>query len=405
MTKRKKRHWNALTLVAALLACLVALSMLSSIDISSVRSRDSLRLTTAPRALSSPGPDSKGTPISLRGIPLGSQEATKDQSILDAVPYKLWVGSYSVNNFNVDFKVPSYSGAGYLWMLWQQPLQDYLESHNLEPKKLLKPVNLIGADADTALAAVGGGPRKLADGYYYQLLSYSGQFYIDQIDFRLYPFNGVGLPIVLEAGDPEGELDFQRFRMIPELKDSGIGAYADISGWIGTGWSFAEYRHHYATNFGTGNGEKDYSQLVFDVTYGTSVWSSFWKLLQPLAVVMAMVVLLSNIPLNLGDVRLNIPVTVLLTLVFLQQSFKNSIPDLPYLTFLDKVYIIAYGITLIGFAKTVWAGRRRFSVELLEQGAEKKSIVARLDLLDNLWPVTVILVGTFATYAAWLSSH
>jgi len=405
MPKRKKRHWNALTLVAALLACFVALSMLSSIDISSVRSRDSLRLTTAPRALSSPGPDSKGTPISLRGIPLASQEATKDQEKLDAVPYKLWVGSYSVNNFNVDFKVPSYSGAGYLWMLWQQPLQDYLESQNLEPKKLLKPVNLIAADADAALAPVGGGPRKLADGYYYQLLSYSGQFYIDQIDFRLYPFNGVGLPIVLEAGDPEGGLDFQRFRMIPELKDSGIGAYADISGWIGTGWSFAEYRHHYATNFGAGNGEKDYSQLVFDVTYGTSVWSSFWKLLQPLAVVMAMVVLLSNIPLNLGDVRLNIPVTVLLTLVFLQQSFKNSIPDLPYLTFLDKVYIIAYGITLIGFAKTVWAGRRRFLVESLEDVAEKKLIVARLDLLDNVWPVTVILVGTLATYAAWLSSH
>jgi len=96
---------------------------------------------------------------------------------------------------------------------------------------------------------------------------------------------------------------------------------------------------------------------------------------------------------------------VLLTLVFLQQSFKNSIPDLPYLTFLDKVYIIAYGITLIGFAKTVWAGRRRFLVESLEDVAEKKLIVARLDLLDNVWPVTVILVGTLATYAAWLSSH
>ena len=45
----------------------------------------------------------------------------------------------------------------------------------------------------------------------------------------------------------------------------------------------------FATGFGLGEGESDYSQAVFEVNYGTSVWASFWKLLQPLLVVMTMV--------------------------------------------------------------------------------------------------------------------
>jgi len=69
----------------------------------------------------------------------------------------------------------------------------------------------------------------------------------------------------------------------------------------------------------------------------------------PLLVVMVMVLLVFKIRPDEQDARAGIPVTVLLTLVFLQQVYRGELPDLPFLTFFDQVYVIAYVITLFAF--------------------------------------------------------
>ncbi|MFM9102726.1 MAG: hypothetical protein ACKOPS_15930, partial [Cyanobium sp.] len=101
----------------------------------------------------------------------------------------------------------------------------------------------------------------------------------------------MSLPPVLEVDDVDGGLDYTNLRLEPDLQNSGIGLYAGIISWLNRGWSIAEYRHHYATNFGLGGPENDYSQVEFDIAYGTSAWAAFWRLLLPLAVLMAMVLL------------------------------------------------------------------------------------------------------------------
>jgi hypothetical protein len=45
-------------------------------------------------------------------------------------------------------------------------------------------------------------------------------------------------------------LAIANLRLIPEIRNSGMGLYSHIIGWLNTGWSIAEYRHHYATNLG-----------------------------------------------------------------------------------------------------------------------------------------------------------
>jgi hypothetical protein len=87
----------------------------------------------------------------------------------------------------------------------------------------------------------------------------------------------------------------------------------------------------------------------FEISYGTSSWSSFWRLLLPLSVLMAMVLLVFKVRPDEQDARASIPVTVLLTLVFLQQTYRDKLPDLPFLTFLDQVYVVAYVVTLAAF--------------------------------------------------------
>jgi hypothetical protein len=59
----------------------------------------------------------------------------------------------------------------------------------------------------------------------------------------------------------------------------------------------------------------------------------------------------------LGGERLAIAPTVLLTIVFMQQSYRDTLPTLPYLTFLDCLYSYSFVVTLGFFGLFIWASR------------------------------------------------
>ena len=116
--------------------------------------------------------------------------------------------------------------------------------------------------------------------------------YIDKASFR--HFVTVSRP-VLEMEDVEGSFDYSNLRFEADVQNSGMGLFAGIIGWLNRGWSIAEYRHNYATNFGLGGSADDYSLIVYDISFGTSAWSAFWRLMLPLLVVMAMVLLVFKV--------------------------------------------------------------------------------------------------------------
>jgi hypothetical protein len=182
-----------------------------------------------------------------------------------------------------------------------------------------------------------------------------------------------------------------------------MGLYARIIGWLNTGWSIAEYRRHYATNFGLGGEESAYSQILFEISYGTSSRSSFWRLLLPLFVLMAMVLLVFKARSAEHDDRASITVTVLLALVFLQQAYRDKLPDLPLLTFLDQVYVVACVVTLAAFMLVLWIGRRYAVMESIEDPAEKQALLLHLNRLDDTWPLVVLMPGGAAITFCWMT--
>jgi hypothetical protein len=93
---------------------------------------------------------------------------------------------------------------------------------------------------------------------------------------------------------------------------------------------------------------------------------------------------------------------VLLTLVFLQQTYRDDLPDLPFLTFLDQVYVVAYVVTLVAFVLVLWIGRRYADMEALEDGVARESLQKRLERLDNSWPLLVVLFGGLAIASCWM---
>jgi len=406
MGQRRQRGWNLLAIVAVVLAAILAILGIGRIDVSAVQSRDSLRLSSASRALTTLPLGQKqphGVWSALRGDQLSDGEARVDRAELEQARYTVEVGVYSTSNYELDLTGPSYSGNGYVWLRWQEPMQRYVESHGGDISGLFIVLNTLLSDKGSVLDPVGKMPVRLADGSYYQLFTYVGRYYVDQASFRHYPFMTISLPLAIEANDVDGELGYRDLRLIPEIQNSGMGLYSQIIGWLNTGWSIAEYRHHYATNFGLGGEENDYSQILFETSYGTSSWSSFWRLLLPLSVLMTMVLLVFKVRPDEQDARASIPVTVLLTLVFLQQTYRDQLPDLPFLTFLDQVYVVAYVVTLAAFVLVLWIGRRYAIMESMEECEAKEALQRHLHRLDDIWPLVVVFFGGTAITLCWIT--
>ena len=123
----------------------------------------------------------------------------------------------------------------------------------------------------------------------------------------------------------------------------------------------------------------------------------------PLLVVMAMVLLVFKVRADEQDARAGIPVTVLLTLVFLQQTYRDELPDLPYLTFLDQVYVVAYVVTLLAFVLVIFIGRRYGEMEEMPAGPRRDQMEQRLHRLDEIWPLTVVLFSSISVVICWFT--
>jgi hypothetical protein len=93
-----------------------------------------------------------------------------------------------------------------------------------------------------------------------------------------------------------------------------------------------------------------------------------------------------NLEGNLNDLRLALPSTALLTLVFLQEGAHAELPPLDYLTYLDKLYLFGYLVATAEFWLFVW-GTNLISRALESQ---QESVMARINRVDLTYQLTTI---------------
>ena len=399
-----QKPWNLSAILLALLAIVMLVTAVASVDQPASRTGDYLELSAGNDAAMIRR--EQGLSRLLKRDRDGYQPRDDDSRALAAPELmKVKMGLYAMNNYNIDLQVPSFESSGYWWMKWDDRLQKYLEENDLKIWRVMAPINLLDIPQSSESVFVPTGnsePIRMKDGSWYITGVYSGTFFIDRIDFRRHPFTSLSLPIMIEADDIV--LSNNRLRLLPDVKGSGIGQFVHANtGWVNRGWSLTTYRHHYDTDFGFGEGASDYSQLVFAVKYASSTWSAFWKVLVPLVIVVAMIAGATKLDTQHYDVRLTLPVTVLLTLVFMQQSHDSNLPRLPYLTFLDEVYVVAYILTLISFILMLWACRRYYKALKIEDPQLQAIELDKLDRSDDYWPTYVIMAGIISLSLAWFT--
>ena len=135
------------------------------------------------------------------------------------------------------------------------------------------------------------------------------------------------------------------------------------------------------------------SRLSAIFEYGKNEWAMFIKWVFPVLVVMAIVILSPSIEGALADSRIAIPPAALLALVVMQDTYKNSFPSAPYLTYLDELYVYSY-IVCVAIFLLFLVGTNLIS---RAEEQERESVARRVNRTDLV--VQASLVSGFVLVA------
>jgi hypothetical protein len=266
-------------------------------------------------------------------------------------------GMHIENIYQLNLKDKTFWADGWYWFKWRPEIQKAIEAEKIPLTNVLEFTNQIEAtnmviDPDTTE------PVKLEDGRLYQLFRFSGHFFVNDLKLSGFPFFDMNLPITMETR-PDSLSCYEGgppcASLVPEsnVANTLIGQFADINGYDMVGSLVKPFLHQYSTTFGIGN-PSAFPSIDYGIVFKTNFLSAFGQYILPLLVVIGIVIASPSLPGSLGDVRLAIPTTALLTLIFLQQSYRADLPPLSYTTFLDLLYIYAYLVSILFFLLFCW---------------------------------------------------
>ena len=312
------------------------------------------------------------------------------------------VGAYIENIYLFSSNDKTFDVAGRIWVNWPQEAEDFFQVRKLTPDKWLGFVNQVHG-WDYKLEQIYDAPIKLKEGHYYQSYKFSGHFYVNDIQFQKFPFQTLKLPLVFELADfaeTDSIVSLHDLQLVPDESSSGVGDYIGITGYKMTAFNIFSNTHQYASDFGLQRVNAKpmrTSQVVFETTYKPSVNAALLTLFLPLLIVMTLALFSPMLSASLWDVRLSVPPTVLLTLIFLQQGYKDKLPELPYITYMDMIYNICYFIILILFVLFLWGSNR-----LIRASETRKSVVIEhIDAIDSRFQIMLTISLFVLGGVAW----
>jgi len=325
-------------------------------------------------------PESTEVPASVLVEPGGA---------MDAKQPAVGVGMHVRNIYELSLVDQSFMAEGWYWLEWGADVQAILDRQQIKPEEIVELVNEIELGQFSS-REISEPPQAVAQqGRFGIMIRFSGKFYVQHVPQLYAPFDPQALSLVLEV-DPEGLASGpDRIRLEPvQSAESIVGESLQISGYELDSVSWKRAWTVYPESF---QGKARFSRLAAVFVYGKSAWAMFLKWIFPLVIVMTIVIVAPSIEGVLGDVRLAIPPSALLTLVVMQDSYKNNFPAAPYLTYLDKLYVFSYVVCLAIFLLFL-VGTNQLS-RVSDQDRERAyARVNRLDTLVQLGAVTGFVV-------------
>lgn len=301
-------------------------------------------------------------------------DTLKPLTDIPAQAQKVETGIFAMNLYDLDASSNTYYLDFYMWFKWKG---------DIDPIANLEYTNGVDDWGVTSTPAYET-PEKLPDGRLYQTLRVEGRF-VQPFALSRYPLDQQDLKVFIENSVYTAD----QLVYVADREQSGYSENLTIPGWKIQGFDLLNLVRQYTTNFGDVRmGETaQYSSMQYSLTVTRPVSFFVWKLLLPLVIVVAaswgsLLLKPDNI-----DSRIIIPVTALLTIVFLQQSYSSGLPDVGYLVLLDKIYAIAYVLIIASILEAI------LTADWLKP--DKPESMARIIQVDR----TILLVQVLALVA------
>ena len=315
-----------------------------------------------------------------------------------AVPLQSEIGvEMRIDNiYGLSLREKTYNIDGTVWFYVPPLIQAELLKTGGAVSDLIDFYNVIKSWS-SELKPVTAGAAPLADGDTLQGYEFNAIFYSDNINFRSYPFGDISLDVVLQPRSTAatGILGDIKLRAIPGGAE--LGSRVGLNGYERAGFSFSNVAYRRLSRLGKGRAEVK-SRVQLKVSYRVEQFSVFVRWLLPLLIVMLLMLLTPNLSSAFGAERLGVPPTVMLTLVFMQQSYRETLPNLPYVTFLDSLYGFSYLVTLAFFLLFIWS-MNRIAVAV---DSERQALVHRIDRFDLLLQIASLAgFAAITLFALW----
>lgn len=258
---------------------------------------------------------------------------------------------------DVSISSGTFSANGWIWIAWDKPgKDDWHKTRKLD----IGSIDLINEIPGRGqFERLDPEPSESdVEGRLYHSIRFSSVFLMEAQDLRRFPFEKIRLPIEV------GTDDHPTYRMIyiPDEKDSMISDRVNLPGYRYEGLKHKNlfyiantlWGHEYPASE-TSRQPLSYPQLEWEMHFRRSTSSSFVRLFLPLGAAMAALLFSLIAHFKVSVQKISIPASILLVLAVLQDRWHRVLPPgLPYLTYMDKLFIFAYVVTVIVFAHSVF---------------------------------------------------
>ena len=282
------------------------------------------------------------------------------------------------NIYGFSAKDKTYTVQGSFWLCFDQATASLIAKAGLKPIDLVSFYNLV-QPWNSQIEPLGEKPFLLEKGRLSQGYQFNALFYSNEINYYKSPFGQLPLSVIVQLKPGALEGLAHQVTLAAQRDGGEVGSRVGISGFDVVRWSFTTLNRSSTSTIPLGQARVP-GRVGFEVIYQANAWASLVKWILPLAIVMLVMLLTPALRNSFRSERLAIPPVVLLTLVFMQQSYRETLPTLPYLTFLDGLYAYSYLVTLAFFVLFIWSSN-------LSEGinpASARAIERRTDKLDRL---------------------
>ena len=309
----------------------------------------------------------------------------------EKTPAVVELGLYIDNLYNLDLKSMSFKARGWLWYNWTKlPMIDgEINSGQMG----LFDLNFIDeTSVNQVISSKQNIPYTSNSGVksFENDTSFDATLSASSLNLRKFPFDKQVLQILVT--DPvhtsqqliynikQFRLPPSRFNM-PAYKLNGI--------------NFAEEFRIYTSNFfdesnvSIDNGSAEVqSQASFNISISRNTLTSLLEYVAPVVLVTFMTLSLVRLGKDYWEVKLQTASAAILSLIFLQNSFKQGLPTLSYLTCMDIIFLFAYLICILTFVDG-------FQLELSKKEGKYNGLYGKLG-------IAIFAIAPFSILA-WLS--